>query len=497
VAAVELRQSVVRGLAWNVSGQAAMQISRFAVAIVLARLLTPHAYGLAGMVVVISGLTLVFSDVTLGVALIQRERITETDRSTMFWTSCAIGLAATGVGVAISSWVADFYGEPAVRALFAVFSVTFVLTAVGTTQATLLQRAMDFRGLQIRTIAATVVGGVAGIVAAATGLGAWSIITQLLVGNLLSTILLWRFSPWRPSFTYSFTSLRTLGASGIRLVGARVFFYVGGNADNVLVGRFLGSAALGIYALAYNLMLLPLSRLVYPIQQTLLPALSRIQDDPERIVRLWLRANRIVAALVVPVLVGMAVVAPDLVSVVLGRRWERLVPVLQILTAAAIVQSLGSLSTSILVAVGRSGSLFRFSILSSALQVAAFAIGLHWGLKGVAFCYVLANVVVVPILVQMTSRALGLAPIKIAQNLVGVAGAVLLMAAVTVSLRAGLVHLGVAAPLRLGAVVVAGIAVYLVLCAWLVPELGDQIGPLIRGPVGWMERRRDGAQEAS
>ena len=245
------------------------------------------------------------------------------------------------------------------------------------------------------------------------------------------------------------------------------------------MGRFLGSAALGIYALAYNLMLLPLSRLVYPIQQTLLPALSRIQDDPERIVRLWLRANRLVAALVVPVLVGMAVVAPDFVSVVLGRRWERLVPVLQILTAAAIVQSLGSLSTTILVAAGRSGSLFRFSILSSVLQVSAFVVGLHWGLKGVAFCYVLANVVVVPILVRMTSRTLDIAPMRIAQNLVGVCVAVLLMATATVLLRSGLVHVGVGAPLRLVAVVVAGIAVYLAFCAWLVPELVGEIGQLV------------------
>ena len=146
---------VLSGIAWKAGSQVTLQITRMAVALVLARLLTPHDWGLAAMVILFSGFTIVFTDNALGTALIQRRDLRDEDKSTVFWVSAAIGLALAVVGVALASPLADFYGEHDVRWLFVAFSVGFVVNALGTTHMALLVRGMEFRKLELRQIAAT------------------------------------------------------------------------------------------------------------------------------------------------------------------------------------------------------------------------------------------------------------------------------------------------------------------------------------------------------
>lgn len=475
----DLRSRVLRGFAWNMTSQITRQISRVIVGVLLARLLTPHDFGLAGMVLVFSSLVLVFSDLALGTGLVQRPHVTEEDRSTVFWTSFGVGICLTAAGLALSAPLSAFYGEPAVQPLFAVLSLSFVVTALGTTQAAVLQREMNFRGLELRMMAGTVAGGAIGISAAVAGYGAWALIAQEIALAVVSTTLLWTFSPWRPRLTYSVESLRDLGRFGLSLFGTRLLFYLDRNSDNLLIGRFLGSSALGAYALAYNIMLLPLSRLVVPIQETLFPALSRIQDDRDRMAAVWLRVNRFVAALVVPAMLGLAVVAPDFVRVVLGQRWISAVPVLQILALVALMQSLSALSAKVLTALGRTRTLLGFSIAGFAVTLPAFVIGLQWGIVGVAACYAVATLLVQPLLAWLTANALEISVWRFVHNLSGVAQASLVMFVSVWLARHLLIQADVAAPARLLVVVGIGVAVYLPACAWRAPQVLAELRNLL------------------
>ena len=129
----QMRGKVVRGLLWKGGSQFARQLLRIIVAVILARLLSPHDYGIAGMVIVFSALALIFSDLALGAALVQRDELTEEDRSTAFWTSLGAGVFFAVAGILLAGPIADLYGEPQVRWLFVALSFTFVLTSVGTT----------------------------------------------------------------------------------------------------------------------------------------------------------------------------------------------------------------------------------------------------------------------------------------------------------------------------------------------------------------------------
>jgi O-antigen/teichoic acid export membrane protein len=459
------------GLAWKGASQLVMQLSRAVVAVVLARLLSPHDYGLAALVLIFSNLVAVFSDLALGAALVQRERLSEDDRSTVFWTGVATGVLFTAVGVAAAGPIAAFFHQPEVKPLFRVFSLSFLVVSLGSTQTALLTRELDFRNLELRTMAGTLAGAAAGIALAALGFGPWAIIGQQLAIVAVSTLLLWTLSPWRPRASFSLASLRGLAGFSGNVLGTRLLFFANRNADNLLIGRFVGAAALGVYSVAYTIMLVPFSQLAGPLQQVLFPALSRMQDDVERMARAWLRANRAVAALSVPALLGLIVVAPDFVDVVLGHRWHRAAIVIRILAWVGLLQSLQRLNSSVLQARDRTGPLLRYSVVVLASSLAAFVIGLPWGIVGISIGYAISSTLVEPYYTWLTVRALEISLRTFLATLAGVLRASLLMTAVVVGVEAAGHAASLPAAARLAAAVAAGVVVYLPLAARCDPEL--------------------------
>jgi O-antigen/teichoic acid export membrane protein len=461
----------MHGVGWKILSQLVLQGSRIVVGVVLARLLSPADYGLAAMVIVLSGIVLVLSDLALGAALVQRPLVTERDRSTVFWTGAGVGLLFTVVAAGLSGPVASFYHKPEVRGLFAAFSLSFLLSSLATTQRALLIREMNFKRLELRLMAASLGGGVIGVAMAATGSGAWAIVVQQLAVGALSTALLWVASPWRPSFTFSFRSLRDLGGFSANVFGALLLFALRDNAGALWIGRALGAAALGVFQVASNVILMPLNRISVPLGEVMFPAFARMQDDPKRMAAAWFRMTRLVAAVTVPMLIGLIVVAPEFVVVVFGHRWHGVIPVIQILAGIGIFNALNSFSLNILVATDRTRTLFRYSVVFFAAHLAAYAVGIRWGVVGVAAAYAISSAAVEPVLIWLGARALGTTSWRFARNVAGVALASAAMGASVLVTRLALLEAGVPAAARLAILIAVGTAVYLPCCALCASEV--------------------------
>jgi O-antigen/teichoic acid export membrane protein len=478
--AERFRALVVAGVLWKLVSQGMQQGARLVVALILARLLTPEQFGVAAEVLVFSSLVVVFADLAVGAALIQRDEIDEDDRSTAFWACVVAGVTFTLLGIALAGPIAAFYDEPAIKPLFTVLSFVFLATSLTTVQESLLVRDMNFRVLETRKMIATIGGAAVGIGVAAFGGGSWAVILQSLTLAVCSTALLWGMSPWRPRLRFSWASLRGMASFSGYIFGHRLLFFVHRNSDNLLIGRFIGAAPLGAYAIAYNVILVPFSRIAVPIQDVLFPAFSRIQGDRERIAEGWIRVTRLVAAISVPALVGLAVVAPDFVTVVLGDKWHAAAPVIQVLAWVGILQSLQSLNTGILEAVGRARTIFRYTVVFFAAHLIAFAVGLHWGIVGVAVGYSISTTLIEPAYLWLTSRAVGISPWRFLRALAGVVQAAVAMGIVVAGARAGLLSLGAPALVRLLACTLVGAAAYAGLCAWRAPEVVGEVRELAR-----------------
>jgi O-antigen/teichoic acid export membrane protein len=475
-----MRGRVLRGLLWVGASQVGSQLMRAVVAVFIARLLTPSEYGLAALALVFASLVMVFNDLGLGAALVQRKHLSEVDRSTAFWTSAAAGVAFTVAGVALSGPIAALYGQPEAAPLLVVLSLSFVVSALGAPQQWLMLRDMDFRRVEVSTMVGGLIGGVAAVVAAAKGAGAWAIITQQLVTVCVTTALFVVRSPWRPSFAFSKASLKDLGGFGAYLMGQRLLWYGQVNGDTFLIGRFLGTSALGVYAVAYNTMLVPASKLGGPLQRVFSPAFSRIQDEPERIAATWARVGRLLALVAVPALGGLVVVAPDFVPLVLGSQWDAAIPVVQVLAWVGLVQAVQAINMDILMARDRPKTMFRFALVMTTCHLIAFSLGLHWGVVGVAVAYAISTTLVEPAQTVLAARALGVSPLVFLRALVPVFQVGIAMCLVVAGVRLALVDAGVPPALRLAGCIVTGAVVYGGLCAWRVPGLLDEIRGLLR-----------------
>jgi O-antigen/teichoic acid export membrane protein len=379
-----LTAPVVTGLKWKLLSQVLREGTRLAIGILLARLLTPAEWGVASIALALAALLTMLADLGLPVALVQRARITEADRSTMFWTSTAIGVSATLVGIAVSPLVADVFDEPQLQSLFAVLCLGFTIVSLEKVPGSLLARELQFRALEVRQIIATMSGAAVALGLALAGTGAWAIIGNSLATTTVSCVLLWYVTPWRPRLTFSRDSFRSLTGFGTTLLGSQLLTYVQQNADRLLIGRYLGAGPVGSYAFAYQLMFTPIVNVAYPLQMVLFPVFATIQHDAERLKAGWLRGRRLAVALMAPAFLILLVVAPDLVPLLFGSKWDDSVRVLQLLCFAGIGYSLTIENSVLLLVRDRVGTLFRLSLLVTVVVLGGVIIGLHWGIVGVA-----------------------------------------------------------------------------------------------------------------
>lgn len=471
----ELSGRVVRGLGWKAFSQIATQLIRLGVGITLARLLTPHDFGLAAMALVVSAFVISFADVGLGAALVQRRKLTEVDCSTAFWTSLAAGALLSLGGFLAAPLVADFYGDKAVEPLVAVICLSFVLTSLGTTHRSLLFRAMNFRALEMRLVIGTIAGGAVAIVLAVAGYGPWAFVGWELTIASVSTILVWSIVPWRPSFAFSNASLRDLGGYGVRAFGGATFTSLSRNADNILIGRYIGAYALGLYAFAYNLMFASITRIVLPVQQVIFPALSRLQDDRRRLAEFWIRSNRVIAAVTAPLLATVIITAPDLIPLVFGRHWEPSVAIVQILCWAGLVDCLVALNDAVLKAQNAVRLYLRFTMTAFAVNLGAFILGLHWGVEGVAAAFAISTTILGIVYTVITARRTKVSLREIGRGLTGVAAAVGGMSVIVLVVRELLVHADAPSVIRLIACLEVAVAVYLLLVRMWAPGVIDEV----------------------
>jgi O-antigen/teichoic acid export membrane protein len=399
-----LAPRVVTAAKWTVGGQVLREAARLGTAIFVARLLTPNEWGLAATALVPLGLLAMVTDL-FGAALVQRARVTEADRSTVFWTALGLGTSITAFAIAMSGPIARFFGQPETRALVAVGSLTLLIGSLDRVPEILRTRELAFRSLETRQFASLIVGGIVAVALAFAGAGPWAIIANYVVGGLVFTALLWAGTSWRPQLTVSMQSLRSVMAFGVPLFGSQLVGWVSANIDRVLTGRHLGTTSLGEYSFAFALMIRPVLNIVTPLEIVMFPTLATIQADEERLRRSWLGAKRVSVAIMTPLFVGLLTIGPDLVPLLFGRQWQDTVPILQVLCLAGVAFSLGTLNSNLLMVRDKVGVMFWLALLGASVITLGVATGLHWGLIGVATGLAAAQWTIVLPQMWITTRA--------------------------------------------------------------------------------------------
>jgi polysaccharide transporter, PST family len=478
----EVRRAAVKGVAWTALqtwGYNFMALGSF---VVLARLLTPADFGLAAAAMVVIQFVRFIVDAGFGRRLIQREEISPIDADTAFWTALGIGGLFAALTVAGAPLLALIFSQPRLTLIIRVLSLVFIFAALDSTQVALLQRAMQFRLQAIRQLAATTVSGVVALVLAGLGAGVWALVAQQLTLELLLVSLLWTMTSWRPRARFSGAAFRDLAGFGVSYSGIRILTYLSTNADNFLIGVVLGPVALGVYVIAYRVLIVLNELVVNTINIVALPTLSRLAGERSLINAALCRASSAAAMFAFPVYVGLAVVAHPLVRLVFGARWSESATVLQVLALAGLVQCQTTFLSSYALAVGRVRNELVWTLGLVVVQVAGFVAVVHWGIVAVAAVVGAVLAIAWPTRLLLVRRWGGPSLTEYLGQLPAIAGATLLMAAVVVGLRSLLA--GSDAVVILIIQVAAGSATYLltlwVLCPAAILSLAGNLGQLRR-----------------
>lgn len=399
-----LTQRSVRGGMITLSSQGTQFLLQTVSTVVLARLLLPVDFGLIAMVTAITGLGQAFADLGLSEATIQNPEIGHAQVSTLLWVNVAIGIALTLLTAALAPLLALFYHEPRLLHITLVLSITFLIGSLRVQHDALLRRQMRYVSLAVRDITSWAIGVPIAITLAMHGFGYWAIVLLPLTVNTVQMLLSWILMPWLPGLPVRGAGVRKLIRFGGGVASSYVVMTVTGNADNVLIGWFWGASPLGLYSRAYNLLMLPVRQLAIPGRSIAVPGFSRVQDDPERLARYYLRATNLMIWMIAPVFGYLVVVAEPLITVVLGAQWRQSAPVFQLLAIFAVGQLLDELTVWLLVSRGESRRLLRAILITSPIIIAGYAIGLPFGIRGVALAGSLAMLATQPYMLKVAFR---------------------------------------------------------------------------------------------
>lgn len=391
----DLRGRTVRGGAVTVAAQAARYLLYLAGTMVLARLLTPADFGLVAMVMSVVGFLLVFRDLGLITATVQREEIDQAKVSTLFWVNSIFGLLLALIAAAAAPLISRFFDEPRLTPVTVVIGGLTVLQGLGAQHYALLRRKMRFAAVGVAEVLAAFAGVFSAVLFALKGFGYWALVVQQAATALVRMILFWTLCDWRPSAVFRFAEVRSMVAFGSYLTATRIMRSVARSLDRILLGRFAGPGPVGLYAKALNGLAGPFQRITWPVARLAVPVLSRLVGEPQLYRAYFRQGMEIIAFAGVPAVVLLFLEAEAAVLVVLGEQWTGAIPIFRSLAPVALTVLFQMGIGWAYVSSARVATQLRWETMQSITAVSAFVVGVHWGPLGVAVGYSAASVLLV------------------------------------------------------------------------------------------------------
>ncbi len=350
-----LKEKTAGTIKWNLADKLISQILYALTGIVLARQLSQEDFGLVGAVLVVQAFALMFVDSGFAAALLQRKQTPDqSEYSTVFWFNMAVA-----IGLYIILWIgapliALWFHAPALVELSRVMFISIPLNAMGIVQINRMVKQMTVKPVSVSNIVALSAGSVAGIVMALTVANAWAIVVQTIVNTAGRSIILWVWTRWRPSWCFSWKSLRTFFNVGAGVMAQSFLNNVFANVYGIFIGNRIGMYALGLYSQADKWSKMLYTSISGTLTSSFLPTLSEVQDEHDRLMRATAKMNRFTSYILFISLGWMMVEAKPLFHLLFGTKWDNSVILFQLLLLRGMLTVFTSLYSNYVLAMGRS-----------------------------------------------------------------------------------------------------------------------------------------------
>ncbi|NHC13440.1 lipopolysaccharide biosynthesis protein [Motilibacter deserti] len=379
-----LSDKVGRGIAWSGTGTLLVRLLRFALFIVLARLIAPEHFGVVALATVFIALLSVVATSGLGPSIIQRAQLERSYLDSAFGFTVALGALMCLAMLAAAPLLGRAFGEPELTPVLRVLSLSFLLTGLASVPQALMVRALAMKALMVRSVVAALISSVVALVLALLGAGVWALVVQTLLEALVSCVGVWLQAGYRPGLSFSVGALRDLLSWGYKTSGMDLLNALTQRLDDLLIGAVLGTEALGIYSVAYRLLTQINEAVSGTSRNVAFSAFSRMQNEPGRLAAALVRVLRMMYVVLLPVYVFLAVLAGPVVVLLFGAEWSAAADVLPLLCALGALLPCIDMGNAVLQANGRPGRALQLTLLRAAVAGAGFAVTVQFGLVAVA-----------------------------------------------------------------------------------------------------------------
>ena len=384
------KQEAVAGIEWN--GLSTLLTSAFQIlqVSILSNFLSPTAFGIMAMAMVVIGFAQAFNDVGVSNAIIQRQDTTIEKLSSLYWLQIGLGCILFIVVLLITPLTVQFFSEPALTGVMMLTSLTFLVAPVGQIFQILMQKELEFKKLALIDISSSLVSLIAAAVTAYLGFGVMALVWGQLAFYGLRSILFFLagWKRWRIKLHFRRTDLKGFLSFGLYQVGERSVTFFAINVLNLIIGKFLGADMLGLYSMAYQLIITPILRISTVIITVSFPIFSRLQDVNILLKEGYLLISRFISFAICPLLLLVIVTAPVFVPTILGDRWDAAIPMIQILSVEAIIKSLVTTSVPTYLAKGRAEFGFKWNLMVAVMNTIVFYMVAGYGIIVLAWVFV-------------------------------------------------------------------------------------------------------------
>lgn len=428
---IDGQKELQRGLWWLGSATVLMRVIDIAATLVVLQLIGAEQVGLASVPFSVLTVLEALTGFGVGQALVQAQTLSRRETDGLFWFATGLGVAMAVLLCGAAPMIAHVYGDARLTPLLVVSAAKLVFVALAFLPGQLLVRELKFAQSSATQTIASVLESATKIVLAMMGAGAWALIVAATARGLFLLIALYAVAPYWPRLHFAWAEVKRFVSFGSRVIASTTLFHFYRNADYLLIGKFLGMEALGIYRVAFDIALGPQEVLFNVVNRAAYPVYARLASDANALVTAFFRSARYFVVAMGPICVGIFFLSPDVIPLLASGRWIPAVPLIQVLVCAALPRGLALLFPQVFQASGKPGLAIVDSVITMVTLVSGFLLALtvfDGGASGVAWTWVLAYPLIVVSQLVLVQRAVVIAPLRYLQNLGGPVLGVAIMA---------------------------------------------------------------------
>ncbi len=381
----DLKGKVVSGLVWKFGERIIAQTISLVISIILARILSPKEYGIISLVLIFITFANVFINDGLGAPLIQKKDSDNEDFSTMLYCSLILSIILYSIIFFIAPLVSSWYHQPQLTSVLRVMALQIPLSSFKTIQHAYVSKNMLFKKFFWSTLGGTIISGIVGIIMAFKGFGVWSLVIQYLTNSLIDMIVLFFTVDWRPQVTFNIKSAISMCSYGVKLLGASLINTLYIECRSLIIGRLYSEADLAYNSKGNQFPALIINNINTSMSSVLFPALSTINDDPNRIKQMTRRSLKLSSYVIFPLMIGMISISTPFITLLLTEKWLPCVPFLQLSCIYWLFQPCLTANNEAIKAIGRSDiclkyefikKIFGFSLVFLTMKISVYALAL-------------------------------------------------------------------------------------------------------------------------